>query len=261
MTYIATRLTHRYSRAVYVLTGAAAILLASHSARAELLNMVQLDFQNGSGSGSFQVAVPSFTDQFQFNLPAPVNVYNTGSGALLGTIKDLQITMDGDPGITLGFNVDATNVATHVTFSSAVLSFAPLTNSQAFASAAITVTDNDGDGATASGLLPGGTAYQAQYNGGPIFANLLLTPITSPADGSTTASDRVPLAGNTGIGTVSSIHSQFDFMLSANDSASGTSRFNVVAGPSVPEPSTLILALTGALALLWRFRRRKASAI
>ena len=249
------RLTN-FVRGLFILMGSVAILLAAQSADAELLNTVELNFQNGSDSGSFQVAVPEYTDQFQWNLPSAVKVYSTGTGALLGTIKDLQITMDGDPGITLGFNVDATNVATHVTFSSAVLSFAPLTNSQAFASAAITVTDNDGDGATATGLLPGGTAYQAQYNGGPIFANLIL-PVTAPSDGSSTGSDRQPLSGNTAIGTTFSIHSQFDFMLSANDSASGTSRFNVVAGPNVPEPSTLALAALGFLGLAFRGWRRR----
>ena len=257
MIFTATRLTC-LSRGLTVPLIAVAILLAAKSVDAELVNTVQLNFQNGSDSGSFQVAVPEFTDQFQWNLPGAVQVYSPGTGALLGTIKDLQITMDGDPGITLGFNVDATNVATHVTFSSSVLSFAPIGNAQAFASAAITVTDNDSNGASATGSFPGGTVYQAQYNGGPIFANLILTPVNAPIDGSTTASERLPAAGNTGIGTVSSIHSQFDFMLSANDSASGTSRFNVVAGFITPEPSTLVLALTGALGLLWRFRRRFA---
>ena len=260
MTCTATRLTLNCSRVTCSLIFAAALFLSAAPARAELLNMVQLDFQNGTDSGSYQVAVPSFTDQFQYNLPSPVGVYSSGTGALLGTIKELQITMDGDPGITLGFNVDATNVATHVTFSSAVLAFAPLTSVQAFASAAITVTDNDSNGATASGLLPGGTAYQAQYNGGPIFTNLILTPVTSPVDGSTTASDRTPLTGTTGIpGIVSSIHSQFDFMLSPNDSASGTSRFNVTGTVVTPEPSTLVLALTGALGLMWRLRRRRVA--
>jgi len=39
--------------------------------------------------------------------------------------------------------------------------------------------------------------------------------------------------------------------LSPNDSASGTSVFRIV-----PEPSTLVLALLGAIGLLWRLRRR-----
>ena len=256
MSFTATRHTY-FSRRLSLLICSAAILLASQPADAELLNTVQLNFQNGSDSGSFQIAVPEFTDQFQWDLPAPVQVYaNDGTGALLGTIKELSVTLDGDPGITLGFHVDAIHISTHVTISSAVLSFAPQGNfSNLFASAAMTVTDNDGDGATATGLFPGGTAYQAQYNGGPIFANLIL-PVTAPSDGSSTGSGRQPIVGNDLLFPVSSIHSQFDFMLSPNDSASGTSRFNV-APLFVPEPSTLILAVFGFVGLVARRWRRK----
>jgi len=257
MSFTTTRFTPTHSRVMFGLMATAALLWVAAPARAELLNQIQLDFQNGSGSGSFLVNVPAFTDQFQWDLPSPVSVYaDGGSGVLLGTIKELTVTLDGDPGITLGFNVDATNVATHVSFSSAVVTYAPLANTQGFASAAITVTDNDSNGATVTGLLPGSTAYQAEYNGGTVFANLLL-PIAAAVDGSSTTSGRLPPVGNLPLGITSSIHTQFDFMLSANDSASGTSRFNVVGDTIVPEPSTLLLASTGAIGLIWRLRRRR----
>jgi hypothetical protein len=56
---------------------------------------------------------------------------------------------------------------------------------------------------------------------------------------------------------VGSIESQFRFVLSANDSASGTSRFDVIP-EIIPEPSTVVLltaGLAGMLLVRWRMRR------
>ena len=103
-------------------------------------------------------------------------------------------------------------------------------------------------------MFPGIKAYQAQYNSGPsIFANLV-SPVNAPTDTSNTGSDRFPAAGRVPIsGIVNSIQSQFSFQLTANDSASGTSSFNLTGGTIVPEPSSLVLALLGGLGLLWPF--------
>jgi hypothetical protein len=95
-------------------------------------------------------------------------------------------------------------------------------------------------------------AYQATYNLSTTFADLN-APMTAPPFGGNTDNDRFPVAGFTGIaGTVSNIETQYSFVLSAGDLASGTSRFNVV----VPEPSTFALAAIGVVGLLWRMRRR-----
>jgi hypothetical protein len=53
---------------------------------------------------------------------------------------------------------------------------------------------------------------------------------------------------------VSSITAEFDFTLSANEQASGTSRFDVEQG--VPEPATMSLLVMGAMALLAKRKQR-----
>jgi hypothetical protein len=165
---------------------------------------------------------------------------------VIGTIRGLDIELNGDPGVSLGFFVTANAAPTHITVRSSLVTFGALVNPQAFASAGVTVTDNDEDGASVAGLFPGTLAYEAMYNGSSVFANLV-SPVVAPANSSATVSDRFPAVGfSTIAGAVSSIQTQFDFMLSANDSASGTSRFNVV----VPEPAGIVLGLLGGAAAL-----------
>ena len=238
--------------------GAVAILFAACFAapvRADFIGSVQINFDSGSESGSFQLNLPANLDYYRWSLAAPVNVYSSENpGNLLATINGFSVELDGDPGVSLGFAVSAAAVDTHITVTSSTVAFAPLVNPLAFATAAITVTDDDSSpsGASVTGLFPGNLAYRATYNGTTTFADLVL-PVTAATDSSAIGSGRFPLAGMTVIaGAVSSISSQFDFMLSANDSASGTSRFNVV-----PEPSTLALGTIGALGLAWRLRRRR----
>jgi hypothetical protein len=132
------------------------------------------------------------------------------------------------------------------------VSFAALADPVGYASAAITVT-SDSDGAVLTGQFSGNTAYQAKYNGSTVFSDLV-SSITAPVDDSVTGRDRSPVAGWAVIpGSVNSIQSEFKFTLSAGDSASGTSRFEVV-----PEPSGLAALAVGLVSiggLLTRKRR------
>jgi hypothetical protein len=228
---------------------------ADIGAQATLINdPLTVTLQEGSDSGTFTMNVPS-NSPVVWNSSGPVNVFSSSHPSLLlGSIDGLSISLDSDPNVSLGFAVTAGGADTTFTISSPVVSFSPLTNPQGFASAGVTLTDNVGTGATFTGLFPGPKGYQAQYNSGSaVFANLV--PSFSVVNTTLTTSERFPVAGTTVVpGVVSNIESQFSFVLSANDSASGTSRFNVTA----PEPSSMILALLGATALLWRVRRRFA---
>ncbi len=102
----------------------------------------------------------------------------------------------------------------------------------------------------------GGKAYQARYNGSTVFANLVSSLNTTPF-GTTTAEERNPLTGSIVIpDPISSIQSQYAFTLSARDSASGTSTFQVnPPNNNIPEPSTYVLASLGMIGL-WFARRR-----
>ena len=86
-----------------------------------------------------------------------------------------------------------------------------------------------------------------QYNGGTVFSQLVPGFTVGPL-GSSASSQNSGLQTITG--SVSSIQSFFDFTLSANDEASGTSNFAVT-----PEPSSLVLLLGAAVMGLLGARR------
>jgi len=169
---------------------------------------------------------------------------------VLATINSLSVSVDEDPAVSLVIGVTAGSADTHFTITSSTVAFPTILHPQAFASAGITVTDNDSNGATVTGLLPGGKVYEARYDGVP-WADLI-GQLTADVDGSNTGSARRPGTGREAIPVaVSSIQSEYKFTLSANDSASGTSRFDVV-----PEPATLALLGAGLGAMLLRRRGR-----
>jgi hypothetical protein len=160
------------------------------------------------------------------------------------------LTVNVDPEVGLEFGVRAGNVAKTFTILSEVVSFAPLVNPTAYASAGITLTNMAPAGATITGLSPGYKTYQARYNGSPVFANLV-DSFAVPATGTVVKEEE---KGNESSmilipATLTSIESKFYFTLSARDSASGTSTFVVV-----PEPATVALLGLGALSLLRRKR-------
>ena len=250
-------LSHVYLKAAMLGCGfAAALCIVAVPARAAFIGTVHIQFQSGGQSGSYDVSIPGNADSYSWALPSAVEIYSTENpGIAIATLQGLNLYLDGDPGVSLGFNVAVGPSPTLITFSSAVVAFGAITNPLGFATAALTVTDVDSDGASATGALPGTTAYQAIYNGSTVFANLI-SPVIAAVDSSALGSGRAPVAGTVVIpGSVTSIQSQFSFTLSANDLASGTSRFNIT-----PEPATFVLLVIGASVLaipaLRRWRRK-----
>jgi hypothetical protein len=161
-----------------------------------------------------------------------------------GAIETLKLTVAEDPEVGVEFGVRAGNSAMTFSFFD-VITFDSLVNPTAEASAAITLTDRGGGGATITGLF-GGKTHEATYNGSTVFADLVSG---FSGGGSSTASETT---GSGSIsGTVSSIEAEFYFTLSAKDAASGTSTFEVT-----PEPATVALLGLGGLALL---RRKRAN--
>jgi hypothetical protein len=162
----------------------------------------------------------------------------------MAVIDSLTLTYVADPKVTLAFSVRAGGAPANITISSSVLNFATIANPVAYASAAVTVTDESTDGATLTGLL-GANAYQGSFDGSP-WASLLANPVV--AGSAASAFDQGLIPAWQSVGTpVSSMQAKFKFTLSANDSASGTSVFEVV-----PEPATLTLLALGFVALIRR---------
>lgn len=205
----------------------------------------------GGQQGSFVVTTDDGTfdndGNFTWTLSGSVDI-QADNGAVLATLEHASVTILHDPVINMNFNVQATNQNTIFQVGSGLLSFPTINNPQGIASAAVTVTDVNGNGAT---LAPDGPSlYSSRYNGdfpaGTLFANLLGNNVSSGAFQSAHASDEFPGGGNyANIGTpISSMSAAWTFSLSANDLASGTSTFAVVPAPA----SAALLGLAGLAA-------------
>jgi hypothetical protein len=218
---------------------------------------MQVESGGNTASWSTQWAIDS--DKASWSLPSPLSIYSsTNPELLLATVNGLSLSYDTDPFVSLGFNVVSGGAPTNFSISSAVVPLVPtITNGLAFATAGVTVTENPPfDGASMNGLFAGAKAYEARFNGGgSIFADLV-SPVIVPAFGITgTGTEKFPPGIGTTVvipGLVFNIESQFNFTLSANDQASGTSIFNIV-----PEPSTIVLAACALIGLVWQVVRRR----
>jgi MYXO-CTERM domain-containing protein len=217
---------------------------------------------NANGTGTLSVPLASGAPLpgggWQWVLTGPpLNIMSPGN-VVLGTVSQGSITMNDNGGIVaITFAATAGGAATNFQVNSALVSFSPVGNPQARASAGLTVTDNNGDGASVTGNRPGGTHYSAHYNGlapaGSAFANLIAGPLVEPnAFGSEASSQSFPAAPgafSTIVGSVQSMSAAWDFTLTAGDQASGTSVFVIIPAPAG-------LGLLGVAGLALGSRRR-----
>jgi hypothetical protein len=171
------------------------------------------------------------------------------SGQYLGTINSLSVSLYGDPQVDVNFSAFGGNVPTKFVFSSGLVSFAPIVGGTANASAGITIADVDGNGASMNPNTSGAAMYLANFNGN-VPAGVNYASFFAPGlSGNPGASDSANQGPNIIPFAVTDISAQFDFMLSPNDLASGTSTFRIVPAPAG-------LGLVGMGLLLVGRRRR-----
>lgn len=214
--------------------------------------------QFGTDSSNLETATIEFPNlpeplpkPFTVSIADPVELRD-GQDNLIGTIEDLDITIDPDPLVIMNFAVLAGNFPANFNITSALVNFPALVNPTAFASAGFSATDGStpGNGVSVDLISPNTGLFTAEYNGGTEFAALL-------AGQSTAVPTTISSSSDTGFppgvlnATVSSIQSHFDFRLSANDRLAGNGRFEVL----IPEPSSLMILIVGLLASC-RFVRR-----
>lgn len=233
---------------------ALAIAGAAYTAHAELDGLAfNVQASNADGTGSYSAPLSDFdydpvTNTYTWRLGAPVDIMND-NGDVIATLTGGNAFVSGDPAVNFGFSVEAGNSDTTFTINTASVTFAAINNAQAQAGAAFTITDQTHDGATLSTLNQAGRAYNATYNSGTTFADLV-AGFSAGSGHSASSDENKPLTGYDNIGgPVSEIESSVNFKLTAGDLASGTNSFEVI-----PEPSTLALVALGALAMLRRNR-------
>lgn len=153
-------------------------------------------------------------------------------------IHNATVFYDQDPVVNVNFNVQATASNGIYSINSSLNAFATINNAIGSASAAVTVTDTNFDGAILAVSGDRGQGYSAYYNGGApangaVFADLLSSNVVAPAFGSQSASQNFngggfwPVGGN-----VFDMSAQWTFTLTAGDTASGTSTYEIIPAPA-----------------------------
>ncbi|MDX9911910.1 MAG: hypothetical protein RBS39_08770 [Phycisphaerales bacterium] len=217
-----------------------------------------IEATNANGTGMLAI---DLTDGFfqpdgtfiWFNF-VPQNIIDTNNNQVIGQLRQGSLSASNTSPLGLSFVVQAGAVDTVFTFTTATVQIpGGYLNPDARASAGLTLTDSNGNGATLTGLQTGGNYHTAFYNNASSeFSNLVQGPlvVVNP-NGSTNANEDFP--GPVGYATipglVNDISAQFSFRLTANDQASGTSVFVVV-----PTPASIALLGISGLALTTRRR-------
>lgn len=229
----------------------AVLLVTSPAANAEFMgNILTVEASSSIGTASQSWEIPAEpSDQLVWTLDGPVEFLGP-EDELIGSLDQAVVALDGDPVVSLSFAVGAGGAPTTFTITSATVGFPALTNPAAFASAGVTLTDTEpfvGNGASLNFAKNWNGLYRATYNGGTLFSELLGTQSVAPT-GTTSASANS--GTQTIAGPVNDIQASFNFTLSANDDASGSSQFEVV-----PEPSVLAMLIVGLVGMAIGRRR------
>ncbi len=239
--------------------GVGAIGLAAGFSSAGSVTALTIDAASSLGSGTFEVTTDQGTTlpdgTFIWSLDSPVDILDAGgSGSTIAQVLSGSILMSSTGSISHSFVIQAGNSSTNVVVGTGLVAVGAFANPMGRASAGITITDTDGDGAMLTGNMAGGTMFEANYDGGAVFANLLAGPFgVATGFDSDAMSDEFPAgAGNFSpvAGPISQIGIDWDFNLSANDSSGGTSVFVVIPAPAAG------LGLIGGLGLMGARRRR-----
>lgn len=146
-------------------------------------------------------------------------------------------------GIDIDFGVQAGANTTMFELISPTLSFTPLSNARALASAGIVGTDQNTNGITITPMLASGYGFEANYNGATNFRSYLGNVLTNVPSGSVgEAGNMVPAGVFQPIGgIVSDMSSTYKFSVTGGDTAGGTTTFSIAPAPG----SMTLLGLAG----------------
>jgi len=203
------------------------------------LSVFEVNFGQGTQSGNSWFWEYTGEDAFNF-----------GGDTSLGGFSSAAIEVNFDSRgfvstVNLGFDVFAGAGLTAFSIGSGPLNVASLTSVQGIASASVGVTDVLGGGAE---LAPDGLGmYRAFTNGTDTFSDLLGSSLVAGEFSSAQDDENFGLAAIGG--TVTEIASEWNFTLTAFDTAAGTSTFSVTPAPGA-------VSLIGFAGLIAARRRR-----
>lgn len=174
------------------------------------------------------------------------------SGTTLNTVNNERRW-----GHDFSFAVQAAGAQVDISISTTIISFDTVFTPAGRSDTGFTLTDTSGSapGATVFGLLPNGYAYEAVYDGGTVFRNYLdFDPAESVGQDQSAGYDgnMAPPGSFAAVGAnVSSMQLSYNFRLSADDQASGSTTWVII-----PTPGAAGLIGMGLLVATRRHRRQ-----
>lgn len=214
-----------------------------------------------SGSFSGEITVP-LVDVFVFNdvdqdvfywaTTNPLPIFDGPN--LVATLVNMTVLagrntqLDGEQrfGIDIDFGVQAGPNTTMFELISPTLTFGPLSNARALASAGIVGSDQNGNGIVITPGLSSGFGFAANYNGSTNFRSYLGSTLTNLPHGSVGDQGNMnpegvfqPIGG-----TVTDMTSIYRFSVSGGDTAGGTTTYSIA-----PAPGSITLIGLAGLAL------------
>jgi len=217
-------------------------------------NAFYITASNDDGTASYTVPLEELTYDGESNTytwasTGPVDLEDD-DGDIIATLTSANVFIDGDPAVNFGFAVQAGNSDTTFLMGAASVVFGAINNALAQAGAAFTITDQfNRDGVKLTTVNQAGRAYNASYNSGTTFADLVADFEADPGQSRSSDENKPAFGYELLVDPVSQIESSVNFTLTTGDLASGTNSFEVI-----PEPSTLVLVALGALSMLRRNR-------
>ncbi len=205
-----------------------------------------------NGDYTFADGVSVWWDDVQTELG--INASEVGGGLLL---ESWQLGVDSDPFVTNNFTITNTSGSTQTYTMTAVIGVSPaIVNPLMRGSVGLTLTDNNDDGATLTDAS-GASIYKALIDGNSA-RTLWDAPISFGTSSTTSANTDFgfPTREVAPESVDSTIGITMMFTLTAGDSASFTSNFNVIPSP-VPVPAAAWLFGSGLLGLGAAARRRR----
>ncbi len=235
-----------------IMMAAMALLTVSASASVISSSPISVSVTGGAAGEAPAQAVwdLSIDDQGNFDWTRPGQW-----GGSNWMMEDIHLQGNVDPVISADFsvhNVSAVTQSYSFTFSLPVSAIPGSTLTGG--SVGVTVTDTNGDGATV-GVSGAGLLYDAQIDG-VSYQTLSVLPLSSGSFLSNTAGATFgsPIPSQAGPSVAGNIGIKFDFTLTPDDRVGITAVFVVVDESNVPEPASLALLASGALALVYRRR-------
>jgi len=161
--------------------------------------------------------------------------------------EDISVTGNIDPVISVSFDVVNNAPVTQdfvFTFTLPILPVTPGTITGG--STGVTITDNNGDGATlGSSTLPGSLPFYTATIDGVAYQTLALTPVVEPNTFETETASTLfgsPIPSQVGPAALSTIGLEYRFTLTPGDRAAVTGNFVV---ETIPEPASIALLAAG----------------